>query len=58
MNRERWTEEELLILEKLSGTRPLIDIVRAVQKYHRDKETGIKRNRNAVRVKLMRMGLG
>lgn len=53
-----WTKEELLIIEKLSGSRPLIDIVRAVQKYHQDKETGIKRNRNAVRVKLMRMGLG
>lgn len=57
MNQGRWTEDELMILEKLSGNKPLIDIVRAVQKYHRDNNTGIERSRNAVRVKLMRLGL-
>lgn len=57
MNQGRWTEDELMILEKMAGNRPLIDIVRAVQKYHREKETGIKRNRNAVRVKMMRLKL-
>ena len=57
MNKGKWSEDELLILERLSGNRPLIDIVRAIQKYHRDKKTGIERNRNAVRVKLMRLGL-
>lgn len=41
----RWTQDELLILEKLAGNRFLIDIVTAVQKYHQDKNTGIKEKR-------------
>jgi len=32
MNKGRWTEDEIFILEKLAGTCPLIDIVKAVKK--------------------------
>lgn len=58
MNIGRWTQEEIFILEKLAGTCPLIDIVKAVKRHNRRNKTGIERNRNAVRVKLMRLGLG